>query len=298
MSLNIEFREFDGDFYARAQEYLAKSNYRSCESCYADQIGWGKVYHTSYAEIGGFYVIKYNETEESVAFSAPMGAGDVKSLIGKLKSYCDGRRMEIWSATDECIELLNKGGVKYEATLMRDRFDYIYLAEKLSTLSGKKLHGKRNHLSRFKKMYNYAVEEITPDNIDVARKLNYLWCEKSGACTEKSEENEFCAFRAVADNFEKMSVRGIILYVDGKPIGYTMGSPVHQGSDTFVVHFEKIATEHHGAYVAINNLFVKSLEGKYKYINREDDMGSEGLRKAKLSYYPDILLEKYNVIIK
>ena len=77
-----------------------------------------------------------------------------------------------------------------------------------------------------------------------------------------------------------------------------MGSPVHQGSDTFVVHFEKIATEHHGAYVAINNLFVKSLEGKYKYINREDDMGSEGLRKAKLSYYPDILLEKYNLIIK
>ena len=96
MSLNIEFKEFDGDFYARAQEYLAKSNYRSCESCYADQIGWGKVYHTSYAEIDGFYVIKYNETDDSVAFSAPMGAGDVKALIEKLKSYCDGRRMEIY----------------------------------------------------------------------------------------------------------------------------------------------------------------------------------------------------------
>lgn len=291
----IIFKPLDVSFYEKAQQYLSASRYLSCEACFGDQIGWGTAMGSTYAESDGFYVLKYSQQSDKISFSAPMGAGNLKSLVVNLKEYAGDKKIEFLCATDKFLMMLDDAGIEYDKEPVRDRFDYIYTAEKLAYLSGKKLHGKRNHLNRFKSMYDYRFEEIDAGNLEIAEQINYRWCEKSGICKERSETNEFCAFRSVAKHFDRIAARGIILYVDGQPIGYTLGSPLYRGSDTFVVHFEKIATDHEGAYAAINNFFADLLKDEYKYLNREDDMGIEGLRRAKLSYYPDILLEKFTV---
>ena len=172
-----------------------------------------------------------------------------------------------------------------------DDADYVYESEKLATLSGKKLHAKRNHINKFKATFeNWNFEALTEDNVEECFQMALNWRRENG-CEDDVEKNaEMCVTLNALRLREELELTGGVLRVNGEVVAFTLGEPVCE--DTFVVHIEKAYAEVPGAYPMINQLFAKQVYDRYRYINREEDTGAEGLRKAKLSYYPVFMVEK------
>ena len=184
---------------------------------------------------------------------------------------------------------------RFEIEYDRDYADYVYETEKLATLSGKKLHGKRNHINKFKAMYEgrWSYEPMSESNLEECFQMALKWRNENG-CEEDEEKNaEMCVTLNALRLFKELELVGGILKIDGEVAAFTLGEPVC--SDTFVVHIEKAYAEVQGAYPMINQQFVEHECMDYQYVNREEDTGAEGLRKAKLSYRPAFMVEKGNV---
>ncbi len=183
---------------------------------------------------------------------------------------------------------------KFNYKLTPESQDYIYLSEDLINLSGRKFHSKRNHISKFKNAYpNFKFEKINASNKEDAFQAALEWCLKNKIDIENYQEIK--AIREALDNLEEFKMSGGILYVGEKAVAMTLGleiSPI-----AFDTCFEKALSEYDGAYAVINNEFAKTLSS-YKYINREEDMGIEGLKRAKLSYNPIILFTRYNATLR
>jgi len=234
-----------------------------------------------------------------MAFMMPVGQGDNRKVIEKL---IDNAREEnhdfyILGCPEEMKNHLEEsmpGMFHFESE--REYADYIYMRENLVTLSGKKLQSKRNHINKFKKEYSYEYLPITPDNVDECLRLEAEWCKVNNCDEQEGTGNERRAIEYALKNFEQLGLTGGILCAMGKIVAFTFGTPINK--DTFGIHVEKADTTIDGAYPMINNEFAKRIPGHFTYINREEDLGIEGLRKAKLSYNPAIILEKYSVQLK
>lgn len=174
-----------------------------------------------------------------------------------------------------------------------DLYDYVYQSQSLATLGGKKLHSKRNYINRFKQL-NWSFEDITPDNIDECKQMSLEWCIRNDCDKSEDKSEEMCAVGIGLEHFFDLGLVGGVLRVDGRIQAFSYGE--QQCSDTFVTHVEKAFTDYDGAYPMINymmaNRFCKGLE----YINREEDMGEENLRKAKKSYHPCFMVEKFSAV--
>ena len=179
-----------------------------------------------------------------------------------------------------------------------DGDDYIYLAEKLRTLSGKKLQSKRNLVNRFKTAYEgrWSYEDMTRENIKDAFAFHIHWCNLNGCARERDFEGETCAIVQALHNFDYLNLRGGLLRLDGEVIAFTFGCKATP--DMFVVQIEKADHTIQGAYQMINQQFVQRNCNDVEYVNREEDLGLEGLRKAKKSYYPVMRGVKYMAVPK
>ena len=172
--------------------------------------------------------------------------------------------------------------------------DYIYLTENLATLPGKKYHAKRNHISKFFRSFpDSYVEPVTVKNSADALAVAGLWCEENGI--DRSEHAEYAVIKEALENLTEFKMRGMILYSNNKPVAMTLGSEISRLC--FDVNFEKALKGFDGSYAVINNEFAKTLTA-YKYLNREEDMGLEGLKKSKLSYRPELIYERFDGIPK
>lgn len=178
---------------------------------------------------------------------------------------------------------------KFHFEADRDYADYLYLRTDLATLAGKKFQAKRNHLNKFRRTYtNYEYVPLTSNRIQECLDLEAEWCKVNNCDQHEGTGNERRALIYALHNFDALGLTGGILHVDGKIVAFTFGMPINQ--DTFGVHVEKADTTIDGAYTMINYEFANHIPEQYTYINREEDLGIEGLRKAKLSYQPVIVL--------
>jgi len=224
----------------------------------------------------------------------PLGNNNLKPAIDRI---CEDARernypVRLYAITNDMYDLVEKAcpGV-FEYKKDRAWFEYIYSSEDLINLAGKKFQPKRNHINKFKREYEWEyipiTEEIIPECIDLYKR----WCIENGGC--RGEQDYFDEFRAMQTAFENFAELGLIggaLRIDGEILAYSYGQPL--GADTFGVHAEKSLYEIDGGFTMINREFAEHNCLQYKYINREEDLGLEPLRKAKLSYHPVILLEK------
>ena len=186
---------------------------------------------------------------------------------------------------------------RFEIQYDRDVADYVYESEKLATLAGKKLHAKRNHINKFKATYeNWSYETMTKDNVEECFQMALKWRAQNGCEDDTEKQAEICVTLNYLRLLEELEQVGGILRVDGEIVAFTIGEPINE--DTFVVHIEKAFADIQGAYPMINQQFVEHECSAYTYINREEDTGAEGLRKAKLSYRPVFLIEKGKVTEK
>ena len=290
----LEFKEItmaDKDWTTRS---MRCSGLRGSEYTFSNLFNWSTTYTVRIARFGDFMLARSGAARMHYLY--PAGCGDLAGALTAMEAdaAANGIRFEMYGIPAEGIEKIEQlypGRFKF--TPVRDNFDYIYSRESLATLAGKKLHGKRNHINRFMAMYpDWRYEPITEKNIEDAKAMNAEWCKQNG-CHDKhsSLHREACAVRSAFNHYFELGLTGGVLYVEGKVVAFTCGSPVTD--DTFVVHVEKAFADIHGAYTMINQQFVKNTLESYEYVNREDDLGEAGLRKAKESYRPVMMYERY-----
>jgi hypothetical protein len=180
-------------------------------------------------------------------------------------------------------------GAGYRVVEDRDNFDYLYRRTDLAELSGKAYHKKRNLVNAFLNSYSYEQKPLRDDNVPDALTVLEEWREIKGM------DGDYAASHEALELFETLGMRGYVYYVDGRPAGWCLGEPLAKGR-MFAVHFEKACDRFKGIYQFINQAFAQALPQHYVSINREQDLGDEGLRQAKMTYRPSGFVIKYRVV--
>ena len=180
----------------------------------------------------------------------------------------------------------------YELIDDRNNSDYVYTMESLRDLAGKKLHAKRNHIHQFMAQYGerYEYVKITGDMMGECVDVYNEWLSEKSP--DETDNMELCAIKTLLMHMDVLGIRGGGIRIDGKLAAFTLGQKMDD--NMAVVHIEKADNEIMGLYTVINNQFVQHELTDVKFINREEDMGMEGLRKAKLSYYPAYMIDKFD----
>ena len=274
---------------ARFQE----TNLCACEFSFATNFLWRKTRRIEVAEYLGCGICHiYGEKDDYYLY--PFGNGDRVGVIEKLWKICKikNTKLRFYPIVEEQRkELLKHFRGKFEIDARRDDYDYIYTSEKLAYLRGKKLHSKRNHIARFCDTDDWSYEPLNIDNSNECFQMSMEWAKQRAEKWNQKMEDEMKALQEALSLFKELSLVGGVLRKAGKIVAFAIGEPL--SSDTFDVRFEKAIPSLQGAYSMINQQFVLHEGMDFRYINREEDTGDAGLRKAKMSYYPDILLKKY-----
>ena len=287
-------------------QLLRRSDYRGCEYNFTNLYTWKDAYRHQVAQADNFLLVRLCGGL-GCSYLYPAGSGDRTAIINALRADAEAqgqplRLVCIPKAQTEELEALFPGQFRFEAD--RDGWDYLYEIDRLADLGGKKLHGKRNHINRFlENNPSWVYEPITPDTLAECLEMDKEWYRRSmireGAAEERDLGDEGRALRLAIDHYHELGLEGGLIRVYGEVVAFTMGDML--SSDTYDVHFEKAYGELQGAYAMINREFarwVREHHPEIKYLNREDDMGVPGLRKAKESYYPDLLVEKHTAILQ
>ncbi len=284
----------DRDWVQRA---LHASDFRGCEYSFANNLAWRRAADTRIAQYEGFYISASFDTEDGVPeVYFPSGTGDLRSVlraIAETATYAWKTPLRLIGVTDEGIAQLSAiAPDAFTAEAYPDGFDYIYETENLIHLAGKKYHKKRNHLMRFWREYGKdCFSEMTPNDFDECIAMSAHFYNEKHGYTDRSGVVEQLAIHTYFTHFETLGLCGGVLRVGGKLVGFSIGEPLC--SDTFVTHIEKADIAYHGAYTALTQAFTARFAQDFRYINREEDLGIAGLRRAKQSYYPAFLLRKY-----
>ena len=300
----IDFKPIELSDKAWIDEYVRVEDSRSADFNFANMYMWDATYKQFVAEAEGCLVTRLDYLEQPF-FAFPIGGGDKKRAMERLHRYAieQGFPFCVDGVTAEhkaLMESVFPGRLHFQAC--REWFDYVYLAEKLATLSGKKLHAKRNHINRFLEEYgdDWRYVPLTPALLPECRAMLADWTRAhlEAGGDPVGLESEGLALQRAFEHFEYLGLEGGALYIGERMIAFTIGEKI--SSDTCNVHFEKADAAVQGAYPMINREFVRQVlrtHPEIVYINREDDSAEEGLRKAKLSYDPAFLLEKYRVCL-
>lgn len=290
----IEFKDIRLEDKERYEVALSKSGKRGCETSFANLFLWGK---QEIAFVGDIAVLR--GTFSSTIYPFPIGEGDKKEVLDEILKDAKEKNIplkitSIYGEEKEILEKLYPNAFEFNSN--RDSFDYVYDINDLADLLGKKYHKKRTHLNRFKSEHpNFKVEPFSEENIEGIKELVYGWYKKKENGENTGDyDYEKVVFEKALNNFRGLCLEGLALVDSGEVLAVTFGSKMNE--DTFDVHFEKARADVDGAYTAINCEFANYIRNKYpeiRYLDREEDMGLEGLRKAKMSYYPHHLVEKY-----
>lgn len=275
------------------KEKLSYKKIPSCEYTFGNIFSYNAKMKIEVADVGGFLVTKCYENG-GISYCYPVGQGDIKKTLELVidDGVNSGTDFSFFGLDgDDADELDCLFSDKFNIRQERSSFVYVYNKDDLAFLVGKKYQPKRNHISFFQKNNNWSYETMTAENIPECYSMSKKWLEGSTSEFKSDLEDELKIIKLVFDNFESLDYVGGVLRIDGEVVAYTMGEEMSQ--DYFCVHFEKAYPDIRGAYPMINQQFVKNELSSYRYIDREDDVGIENLRKAKLSYYPAKLAEKY-----
>lgn len=258
-------------------------------------------YSTKISRYKDFIIRKYSGKGARCGYTFPLGKGDVAKALAEIEKDAKecGECLQFAFVTEEQKEVLeNAMPARFCYSSDAGDSDYIYLRSELASLSGKAFHKKKNHFSKFVRTYpDYKYYEIGACNIYDAQKVADAWYYEHLQDEDASQLAEYKAIKEALENFEELGLIGGIIYVNDSPCAMTIASKINE--NTVDVHFEKAVGEYalNGGYAAINKLFSEKLDG-VTWLNREEDIGIEGLRKAKLSYRPKIMLKKYSAVEK
>ncbi len=279
----------------KVDRYLQLDGSIMSDRTFASLCIWGPQFNLKYCIENGFLYLAIDKGNY-FAYYMPLGMGSLTEPLQKIRLDAKERGVNhsiVLITNDRLDEIKSILGNDYDISPTPNRNDYVYLAEKMISLGGKKLHSKRNFVNRFKKEFEgrWEYRDIDPVK-DRAEITNLLL--KWGVRKEQEnykESYEYGAVSVALDNYDALGMCGGCILLDNKIIAFTLAAP--QNDEVMDILIEKADYEIIGSYQMINREFALHNCKEYKYINREEDMGIEGLRKAKLSYHPAFQTEKY-----
>lgn len=290
----IEFKRIKAEDRELCESYLNDGAERGCEFSFTNLCLWGR---QNYAVLHGHLVL-FSQFDRRSVYPFPVGEGDKKAVLDAIIADAAERGIPCritgvrpWQK--EIIEELYPEKFRFHGD--RGSFDYVYDINDLADLKGRKYQSKRNHCNRFRSLYpDYTVEVLGENNIESVKAMAEKWY------SDKLKENpdadyhmERKALEKAFRHYKELDMEGMALLSDGEVLAFTMAS--RMSHTTFDVNFEKARSDVHGAYTIINQEFAMYIRSKYPnvlYLDREEDMGLEGLRKAKESYYPHHMTDK------
>ena len=268
-----------------------------CDNTFTNLFLWG--YRSEIARFQDFLIQRFCRPN-AVCYAYPAGAGDIRPALEAVleDARTFGKELHLLGLLqDQTAELERLFPGKFQCRASRNHFDYLYEIDRLAELKGKKLQAKRNHIHRFTDAHPaWRTEVLTKDHFAPCQDFLAQWYVQhtEPGIAGHDYSDEAAAMERAFASYGELGMEGLVLYDEDQVLAFTMGNPI---SDTvFDVNFEKSDPAVQGGYAIINREFARHIRQHYpqvRLLNREDDMGLEGLRRAKESYVPDILLEKY-----
>lgn len=282
-------------------KYFRQRRYEGSESTFTNLYMWRECYNVEWAMFEDFLCIK-GKLEDMDFVLPPYGIKDegIERAVNKLVEYFEAHNLTFLmrAVSPEMKEVLQGlYGDKFTFTEEEDVNDYVYLAENLINLAGRKYHRKRNHIKKFKQEYpDYQHVPLTKDLLDLCIINLKEWCLKKGCEEDKSLLCERDAAINAFEAIDYLDYKGSVILINGNVEAFTFGEALND--DTVLIHVEKANQDINGIYQVINQEFLQNNWSHMKYVNREEDLGIPGLRKSKQSYYPVKMIVKYKAELK
>jgi hypothetical protein len=293
--MSLTFEPINPDKQKEYSEHFTVCSQKASDYSFINLWGWAEEYGLHWAWSDKLVWIKQTIPEE--LYWAPVGLWeefDWKRLFNEYFS-----RRTIFTRIPENLLRLWRDSFQHLITIeeSRNHWDYLYSVPELIELKGKRYHKKKNLLNQFRKKYNFEYVPFGAGMIDQAKEMQEDWCTWRDCESSDALSAENRAIPRILSSWRKVQgLTGGAILVDQKMVAYTIAESLAE--DTLVIHFEKGNHEYKGVYQAINQMFLEHSEKKFEFVNREQDLGDEGLRKAKLSYNPVDFLKKYNVTLQ
>lgn len=288
----MEFRPVRLEDKAAIERFTRPSGICNCDLAFANMYCWEGTYRSAWCVEEGFLLIRfYIDGSHHIGYMQPLGEGDFTHLIPRLEAdaRAAGQPLRISGLTPDGAAAVRRAHPEFGIWRNRDYEDYVYRADDLRNLTGRRYQPKRNHINRFEAAYDYRYEELTPALAPECMRLEREW--RAGHDSHAAELTaEQRAMQRAFDHFGELELRGGALFVGEKLVAFTIGSAIND--EAFCIHVEKADTRYDGAFTMINRLFAQHLPPHYTLIDREEDLGLEGLRQSKLSYHPLFLQPK------
>ena len=286
----LNFKKIGLEDMETYKRFSALSGEISCEDTFANLFVWQNAYKNMMALKDENLFIKsgYGQNE---CFRLPIGKDPLKGFY-EILEYTNSELPYFWTPDGDTFRSLPESfKERYIIEEDSNSFDYIYKQSDLALLPGKKYHSKRNHISAFSRSFNWEYKNIS--DVDKAKIFECAekWYEENAERLDKYMLDEKDGIKFMLKHLQVLNLKGGCILVGGEVVAFTLGSEINR--QVFDIHIEKALGEYSGAYSVINREFAARELSSYEYINREDDMGLPGLRKAKLSYKPEIILKKY-----
>jgi hypothetical protein len=293
---DIGFKPIQIEDKAVFNRYLRQDHPQISELTFTNLFIWRHRHRPGWLQRGDCLLIIFRPKEGAPFGLPPIGSGDKKKALDYLFQ-------ELETLTPEArVCRVDKGFVEehvnpdqYGVNLDRDNSDYVYRTRDLINLTGRKYHRKKNHLNRFVKNNTFEYRPLDKDLVSSFLDMQESWCQMRECVEQPDLLSEDFAVHEALTCFEDLDYRGGAIVMDSKVEAYALGETLNE--ETAVIHIEKANPEIPGLYAAINQCFCSNEWADMTYINREQDLGSEGLRKAKQSYYPHHMVDKYTLTL-
>lgn len=272
---------------------------RQSELTFTNLFMWRDAYELHVSRVGEAVVVfSWRADPEDSFLYPPVGPGANAAVVrGCLERMAEaGHAARMTRATREDLARFGVEETAFTVEPDRDQFDYVYLVRDLVELRGNRYHGKRNHVEQFTRGHEFAYRPLTVELVPACQELQDRWCDEKHCDLVATLRAEGRAVKEVLERFELLGVTGGCVEVDGKVEAFTLGE--HLNAETVVIHIEKANAAFHGLYQVINQQFLEKAWSEVRYVNREQDLGVAGLRRAKESYHPDQMVEKFVVTLR
>ncbi len=291
------FREIKLDDKRLFDDYFRQIQPRTSEYTFANLFTWRHIFDIKIVLLYENIVIQLVDSHGQRIFTPFIGGIRLKEALDSCLNYARSQWKEVRFGLfpEDQLQLFKLYYPTAPIAIDRDASDYVYNASDLITLKGKKYDGKRNHISRFKKNFEYSYQHLDARHINGCKDLLEKWyhqhCDYWECSLSLRSEIEAC--KEALDNFKKLDLCGGIIDIDKQIVAFALGEALNK--DTFVVHFEKVDADYKELPAVINQEYAAHEAKGFKYINREEDLGELGLRASKMSYNPAFLIDKYYI---
>lgn len=292
----MDFKPIEIQDKAVFDRFLRRDPPRISELTFTNLFMWRHRHHPSWLQWGDCLLIVFRPKEAAPFGLPPVGSGDKQKALDFLCRRLEALTPEarVCRADNTFVEKYVDPG-QYRVDLDRDNSDYVYLTQDLINLTGRKYHRKKNHLNRFIKNNSFEYRRLDKDLVTSCLEMQESWCQMRECVEQPDLLSEDFAVHEALTRFEELDYQGGAIVINSRVEAYALGEPLN--GETAVIHIEKANPDISGLYAAINQRFCSDVWADTTYINREQDLGSEGLRRAKESYYPHHMVEKYTLTL-